>query len=76
MLNGFCESSRSHCATSLARWSKYAVPLMNCGLEMSNPIFFSGVPCQVYLQTWPSRLRNGACMSSLETRYLDRASAS
>ena len=47
VLNGFGESSRSHCAMSAARWSKYAVPLMNCGLEMSNPIFFSGVPCQV-----------------------------
>ena len=61
---------------SLARWSKYAVPLMNCGLAMSKPMRFSGVPCQVYLQTWPSRLRNGGCMSSLEIRYFDRASAS
>ena len=47
VLNGLGDSSRSHCATSLARWSKYAVPLMNCGLVMSKPIRFSGVPCQV-----------------------------
>ncbi len=47
VLNGLGDSSRSHLATSWARWSRYLVPLMNCGWATSKPIRFSGVPCQV-----------------------------
>ena len=76
VLNGLGDSSRSHLDTSCRRWSRYRVPLMNCGWLTSKPIRLSGVPCQVWTYTWPARLTYQAGMSSLAIRYRDRASAS